>query len=77
MAKVQLTDAAISKDYDVMRGSSGNDVLDAYDDNARDTLVCGPGENDTAYFDYLKQTTGAKDAVSPSCEKEVANDHPN
>ena len=70
-----LTDPA-DKDYDMMRGGSGNDVLDAYDSNAGDTLVCGPGDNDTAYFDRGNFAGATQDTVSPSCENRVANEHP-
>jgi Ca2+-binding RTX toxin-like protein len=63
------------KDSDELRGGGGNDVLDGYDSNAGETLVCGPGDNDTAYFDRL--TNGLRDTVSPSCENKVVNDHPN
>lgn len=54
-------------DEDELRGGDGNDILDSWDEDFKDKLVCGPGDADTATFD-LDSTTGKKDVVSPTCE---------
>ena len=63
-------------DSDELSGGGGDDVLDAYDRNATDTLLCGAG-NDTAYYDKGVFSGTPRDTVDPSCEKKVANAHPN
>jgi Ca2+-binding RTX toxin-like protein len=54
-------------DKDKLRGGEGNDSLGAYDNDYNDTLVCGPGKDDTAYFDANKFLM-KHDTVSDTCE---------
>jgi hypothetical protein len=60
-------DLNFTADKDELRGGGGNDTLDAWDNDYDDTLVCGPGNDDTAYFD-LNTTLLKHDEVSPTCE---------
>jgi Ca2+-binding RTX toxin-like protein len=54
-------------DTDVLRGNRGNDIFDARDDDFLDTINCGPGRRDTAFFD-VSQNTDQSDAVADNCE---------
>lgn len=59
-------------DEDELRGGDGNDSLNARDYDYNDTLVCGPGDDDIAYFDANKFLL-KHDTVSSSCENRVRN----
>ena len=54
-------------DTDVLRGNRGNDILNARDEDFLDTLNCGPGARDTAFFD-VNRRTGQSDTVADNCE---------
>jgi Ca2+-binding RTX toxin-like protein len=54
-------------DVDALRGNSGNDILDTEDDDFLDTINCGKGRKDRAFFDVNPQT-GQSDAVAGNCE---------
>lgn len=54
-------------DIDVLRGNRGNDILRTRDDDFLDTINCGPGRRDTAFFD-VSQNTDQSDAVADNCE---------
>jgi hypothetical protein len=54
-------------DVDALHGNRGNDILDTEDDDFRDTLKCGLGPGDRAFFDVDPQS-GRSDAVADSCE---------
>jgi len=59
-------------DKDELRGGDGNDSLNARDYDYNDTLVCGPGDDDIAYFDVNKFLL-KHDTVSPTCENRFRN----
>jgi Ca2+-binding RTX toxin-like protein len=59
-------------DTDELYGAAGNDSLSGFDDDYKDTLVCGAGADDTVYFDK-DPNTGAKDSVSQTCENRRPN----
>jgi RTX calcium-binding nonapeptide repeat (4 copies) len=54
-------------DTDELRGNGGDDILRAEDNDFRDTIQCGGGDEDAAFFDENPQT-GRSDAVSDDCE---------
>ena len=55
-------------DTDVLLGNSGNDIgLNARDDDFLDTIDCGPGARDAAFFD-VNRRTGQSDTVADNCE---------
>jgi Ca2+-binding RTX toxin-like protein len=54
-------------DTDELRGGRGNDILTTEDDDFSDTIECGGGDKDVAFFDENQQT-GSSDAVSDDCE---------
>ena len=54
-------------DIDVLRGNGGNDILDTQDEDFLDTINCGTGHKDRAFFDENPRT-GQSDAVANSCE---------
>jgi Ca2+-binding RTX toxin-like protein len=54
-------------DEDVLRGNRGYDIFDARDDDFLDTIKCGPGQRDTAFFD-VDRKTDQSDAVADDCE---------
>jgi Ca2+-binding RTX toxin-like protein len=54
-------------DVDELFGNRGNDVLRAEDDDFRDTVECGRGAEDFAFFDENGRT-GKSDAVGDDCE---------
>lgn len=56
-----------SGDIDVVWGNRGNDILDTRDDDFLDTIKCGQGQRDRAFFDGNLQS-GRSDAVADSCE---------
>ena len=57
-------------DRDELRGGKGNDRLNAKDGDYNDTLLCGPGVDDTAYLDVNKFLL-RHDTADESCEHKI------
>lgn len=54
-------------DTDELRGGRGKDLLAAVDGDFEDSLYCGPGGGDRAFFD-VDDTNNESDFVDNSCE---------
>jgi hypothetical protein len=64
-----LKDRRAKRDHDELRGGEGNDIVNAYDGDVLDIVVCGLGTDDTAIFDV--DSVAGSDSVSDSCEHKV------
>jgi hypothetical protein len=64
-----LKDRRAKRDHDELRGGEGNDIVNAYDGDVLDIVVCGLGTDDTAIFDV--DSVAGSDSVSDSCENKV------
>ena len=59
-----------TNDVDELSGNRGNDILRAEDDDFRDTIECGMGDEDFAFFD-VNRRTGRSDKVGDDCEFQI------